>query len=100
MFCASVDLPVPLGPVSTTLVASLRKSSCISPSMPARSQPLGPARGEGFVPIGQQAVQVQGLGAGAQNAWITHRRLLSADRRVPGGRAARGYLLPVHGPAG
>src|SRR5208282_79270 len=41
MFCASVDLPVPLGPVSTTLVASLRKSSCISASIPARSQPLG-----------------------------------------------------------
>ena len=38
---ARVDLPMPLGPANTTLLASLRKSSDISASMPARSQLLG-----------------------------------------------------------
>jgi len=92
--------------VSTTLVASLRKSSCISPSMPARSQLFGQSQSKSHKglkrpiwaarmrrsrlrrarsssssragagpsprrkprPIGQQAVQVQGLGPAAQNA--------------------------------
>src|SRR5208337_1632582 len=41
MFCARVDLPTPLGPTTTILAASLRKSSAISASMAARSQRLG-----------------------------------------------------------
>src|SRR4051794_4484873 len=44
MFCANVDLPTPLGPTRTTLVASARKSSAISASMAARSQRLGQAQ--------------------------------------------------------
>src|SRR5271165_4738484 len=38
MFCARVDLPTPLGPTTTILAASLRKSSAISASLAA----LGP----------------------------------------------------------
>src|SRR4051794_33849514 len=41
MFWAIIDLPTPFGPRSTALLASLMKSSPISPSMAARSQRLG-----------------------------------------------------------
>src|ERR1700693_1699273 len=41
MFCANIDLPIPFGPIKTALVASLRNSSDISPSMAARSQCVG-----------------------------------------------------------
>src|SRR5215472_13429005 len=41
MFLAISVLPTPFGPITITLVASLRKSSDISASMAARSQRLG-----------------------------------------------------------
>ena len=41
MLRAMVDLPTPLGPTTTALPASLRKSSAISASMAARSQRVG-----------------------------------------------------------
>src|SRR3990172_527967 len=44
MLRAKVDLPTPLGPASTTLVASLRKSSEINSSTAARSHRLGHAQ--------------------------------------------------------
>jgi len=59
-------------------------------------QPLHPSAGSGFVPIGKQAMQVQGLGFGTQDG-ITHRRPPSAHRKARGGRAGRGYLSLSHG---
>src|SRR4051794_18824800 len=41
MFWAIVDLPTPLGPTSTTLVASLRNSSVTNASTVERSHRLG-----------------------------------------------------------
>ena len=43
---------------------------------------LGPATGDGFLPMGQQTMEMERLGSGLQNVRIAHRASPSAGRRV------------------